>query len=104
MAAPKNPTTHLARLHKRNRRSAGDLAAARKKLYRALEMAEACMMDAAAEDDRAGVLKAVHATTQAASAFARLVEVGELEARLHELEEALTARSKTSGSYSGAYA
>ena len=85
MAAPKNPVTHLARLHKRNRRAAGDLDGARKRLWRALEMAEACMMDAASDDDRVGVLKAVHATTQAAAAFARLVEVGELEGRLAAL-------------------
>ena len=86
MAAPHKPVTHLARLHKRNRRASGDLDSARKRLWRALEMAEACMMDAAGEGDRAGVLKAVHATTQAASAFARVVEVGELEARFDALQ------------------
>ena len=85
MAAPHKDTTHLARLHKRARRAAGDLAGARARLWRALEMAEACMMDAAADGDRAGVLKAVHATTQAATAFARIVEVGELEGRLSDL-------------------
>jgi len=106
MAAPDTPNTFLARLARRNRRASGDLGAARKRLYRALEMAEACMMDAAAEGDRAGVLKAVHATTQAAAAFARLVEVGELEARLNELEQALEARNAkpTAGTYGGAHA
>lgn len=103
MAAPKDPTTHLARLAKRNRRAAGDLAEARKRLYRAVEMAEACMLDAAAEGDRAGVLKAVHATTQAVAAFARVVEVGELEARLEEIEGALKHRG-TSSPYAGAFA
>ncbi|MGB3542038.1 hypothetical protein, partial [Rubrivirga sp.] len=95
-----------ARLHKRNRRATGDLEGARKRLWRALEMAEACMMDAAAESDRTGVLKAVHATTQAASAFAKIVEVGELEGRLLALETALDAPSTStaSGRYSGAFA
>lgn len=96
MAAPKNPKTRLARLHKQDRRASGDLDGARKRLWRALEMAEACMMDAAAEDDRAGVLKSVHATTQAASAFARVAE----------LETALSARTASSPSrgHSRAYA
>lgn len=103
---PGDTRTHLARLHKRNRRASGDLSGARTRLWRALEMAEACMMDAAAEDDRAGVLKAVHATTQAAAAFARVVEVGELEARLTELETALSARAArpSAGTYGGAHA
>ena len=51
------------------------------------------MRDAAQSGDEALVLKAVHATTQTAAAFARLVEVGELEARLSELEEALSERA-----------
>ena len=105
MAAPKNPTTHIARLAKRNRRAQGDLTEARKRLWRAIEMADACMMDAAAGDDRSGVLKAVHATTQAVSAYARVVEVGELESRLESLEAALAARPKTpSPGYAGALA
>lgn len=105
MAAPKDPTTYLARLAKRNRRATGDLAEAQKRLWRAVEMAEACMRDAAAEGDRAGVLKAVHATTQAVSAFARVVEVGELEARLEEIEGALRSRTPSAGpGYGAAYA
>lgn len=80
--------SHLARLARRNRRASGDIAAARRKVYRALQMAEAVMMDAAAEDDHATVLRAVHATTQAAATFARIVEVGEMEARLQQLEAA----------------
>lgn len=89
---PGDTKTHLARLTKRSRRSRGDLNSARLRLWRAVEAAEACLMDAAAEDDRAGVLRAVHAVTQASAAFARLVEVGELEARLAELEKLTAAR------------
>lgn len=91
MAAPINPTTHLARLARKNRRASGDLDGARRRLWRALEMAEAVLLDAAAADDRTGVLKAVHATTQAAAAFARIVEVGEIEARLAAVETAIDA-------------
>ena len=85
--------THLARLAKRNRRSRGDLDGARKRLYLALEHAEAVMRDAAASGDGALVLKAVHATTQTTAAFAKIVEVGELEARLETLEAALAAQA-----------
>lgn len=85
--------THLARLAKRNRRSRGDLDGARKRLYLSLEHAEAVMRDAAASGDGALVLKAVHATTQTTAAFARIVEVGELEARLEALEAAQEAQA-----------
>ncbi len=79
---------YLARLAKRNRRSLGDLSAARRRTYAAMEYAEAVMRDAAAKGNHATVLRAVHATIQAGSAFAKLVEVGELEARLADLEAA----------------
>jgi hypothetical protein len=91
---PGDTKTHLARLAKRSRRSKGDLDAARKRLFSALEHAEAVMRDAAAEGDAALVLKAVHATTQTTAAFARVVEVGELEARLAELEAAIETRKR----------
>ncbi len=94
--------THLARLAKRNRRSRGDLDGARKRLYLALEHAEAVMRDAAASGDGALVLKAVHATTQTTAAFAKIVEVGELEARLETLEAALQAQADTPPPASGA--
>jgi len=37
-------------------------------------------------------LRAVHAITQACSAFAKLTEISELEARLSELEKSLETR------------
>ena len=42
-------------------------------------------MDAVAEGDRDGVLKACHAVTQTSGAFARVFEIGELEARFTAL-------------------
>ena len=84
---------HLARLAKRSRRSLGDLSAARRRTFAALEYAEAVMRDAAANEDHATVLRAVHATTQAAAAFSKLVEAAELEARIAALEASLTPRN-----------
>lgn len=109
MAAPHNPVTHLARLAKRKRRSSGDLKGARLRLWSALQAAEACLLDSAEAGDQGGVLKAVHAVVQATGAFSKLVEVGELEARLVELEGALSARTaashtSTAGRYAGATA
>ena len=94
MAAPNNPVTHLARLAKRKRRSSGNLNGARLRLWSALEAAEACLMDAVAEGDRDGVLKACHAVTQTSGAFARVFEIGELEARLTALLDEVEALKK----------
>lgn len=94
MPAPLNPVTHLARLAKRKRRSSGNLNGARLRLWSALEAAEACLLDAVAEGDRDGVLKACHAVTQTAGAFARVFEVGELEARFTALLEEVEALKK----------
>ena len=47
-------------------------------------------MDASA--DPTTTLKAVHAITSASTAYAKLVEVGELEARLGELEKSREKR------------
>ncbi len=65
--------------------------AARSLLWRALQSAEAVLLDAAEESDGTTVLKAVHALTQATAAYARVVEAGELENRLSELEAAMEA-------------
>jgi hypothetical protein len=49
----------------------------------------------------------VHALTQACTAYAKLVEAGELEARIAELERAMDARAASGGAgarRAGAYA
>ena len=48
--------------------------------------AEAVLLDAAKAGDSALTLRGVHALTQATGAYAKLVEVGEFEARLTALE------------------
>ena len=94
MPMPGDTKTHLARLAQRKRRSKGDLNGARLRLWAALEAAEACLQDAAAAGDRDGVLKACHAVVQASGAYARVFEVGELEARFSALLSEVEALKK----------
>ncbi len=60
-----------------------------------MERVEEVLHDAAEPEegkaDAALVLKAAHALTQACGAYARIVEAGELEARLSELEAVVEA-------------
>ncbi|OZC04029.1 hypothetical protein [Rubricoccus marinus] len=67
----------------------------RGRLWRAVEAAEAVLMDSAERGNIDGVLRAVHALTQASGAYARLIETGELEARLAALEASLEAAAET---------
>ena len=91
---PGDTKTHLARLAKRKRRSSGSLSAARLRLWSAVEAAEACLLDAVVAEDRDGVLKAAHAVQQTAGAFARVFEIGELEARFTALLDEVEALKK----------
>ena len=79
-----------ARQKRRRIRKVGSLEDARRKLWQAVTCAEDVLLDD--ESDNVTALKAVHAITQATTAYAKLVEVGELEARLAELEAALETR------------
>ncbi|GAB5518811.1 MAG: hypothetical protein RhofKO_10620 [Rhodothermales bacterium] len=80
---------HKARAGKKRRRirKIGSIADAQRKLWQAITCAEDVLLDD--ESDSVTTLKAVHAITSASTAYAKLIEVGELEARLTELEEAL---------------
>ena len=92
-----NPNPHVARAAKRKHsrmRKIGTLADMRKELWRAVLCAKDVMLDAS--EDPATTLKAVHAITSAATAYAKLVEVDELEARITEIEQQ-QARTKTNG-------
>ena len=91
-AMPGDTRTHVARAAKKRRTQPGDMNTARALLWRALQAAEGVLLDAADVNDAPTVLKAVHALTQATAAYARVVEAGELEARLSELEAAMQAR------------
>ena len=65
--------------------------------WRALKAAEEALYAAGEEDDLSGVLRACHAITQGSAAYAKLVETGELEARLAELERMLEERHHQNG-------
>ena len=75
-----------ARMGKRRKRRSkpGTLEDARALLWRALTRAGELLE----EEDPALSLKAIHAISQGAAAYARIVEVGELEARIAALEGA----------------
>lgn len=80
----KNADPTKARQAKRARRRGkpGTLEDARALLWRALTRAGELLE----EEDPALCLKAIHAISQGASAYAKIVEVGELEARIAALE------------------
>lgn len=88
---PPENRPHVARRAKKARR-AGTVEDVRLKLWNALLRAEDVLMDA---DDTATVLRAVHAMTQGAAAYARIVDAGELEARLAALEETMQQQAPT---------
>ncbi len=72
-----------ARMAKKKRQRTGDLMALQRKVWTALLHAEDCLEQAEEPELR---LKAIHALSQCAGQYAKLLEVGELEARLAELE------------------
>jgi hypothetical protein len=89
MAAPNNPQTIQARMAKKKRQRTGDLKALQRKVWVALMYAEDVLEEATETELR---LKAIHALSQCAGQYAKLLEVGELEARLTELEVKVTGR------------
>ncbi len=89
---PGDTKPHKARQAKKRRRirKIGSLTDARRKLWQAITSAEEVLLDD--QSDALTVLKATHAITSASTAYARLVEIGELEARLEAVEELLKER------------
>ena len=79
-----NPTAARQGKRKKRREQPGTLEDARALLWRALTRAGELLE----EEDPVLSLKAVHAVSQGAAAYARIVEVGEMEARLAALEAA----------------
>lgn len=77
----------LARADSRRASRAGTLDDVRAKLWAAIERAETLTED----PDASTALKATHALVQACGAFVKVVEVGELEGRLADLEAARDA-------------
>ncbi len=86
---PGDTKPHKARQAKRRRRirKIGSLANMRRKLWQAITSAHEVLLDD--QSDAVMVLKATHAITSASTAYARLVETGELEARVSLLERTL---------------
>ncbi len=91
---PGDTRPHVAREAKKRHRApaAGTLDEMRGKLWAAVLAAARAVERAEAGESNDGVLRGVHAITQASGAYARIVEAGELEARLAELEKAVAAR------------
>lgn len=80
----KNPSqARAAKADKRRRRKAATIDDARRALWRAVEATEGVLTNS---DDPALTLRAAHALTQSAAAYAKLVQVAEMEARIEALE------------------
>jgi hypothetical protein len=78
-----NPSPHQARMAKKQNAKPKDLAAVSEMIWKALERCATLLED----EDPTTVLKASHAVFQGATAYAKLYEVSELEARLEALEQ-----------------
>jgi hypothetical protein len=78
-----NPTPHKARTAKKRARKPGNLAALQRLLWRALLTAEE-ILDGTSEEEMQ--LRAIHAISQASGQYLKLIETGELEARVTALE------------------
>jgi hypothetical protein len=70
---------------KKRARKPGDIAAVQRLLWRALLEAEEVLNEAEEPELK---LRAIHAISQASGQYSRIIEVGELEARLTALETA----------------
>ena len=84
MAGP----TFKARLGKKRRGKAGNLTQSQQVLWRAITEAEDVLNDAESNQQ---TLAACHAIAQACTAYSRLLQAGEIEARLTQLERQLAA-------------
>ncbi len=89
MANP-NADPMKARMAKKKRQRTGDLPALRRKLWVALLHVEDVLEQSQEPELR---LKAIHAFSQCAGQYAKLIEVGELEARLVALEARVQGKS-----------
>ncbi len=75
-----------ARMAKKFQRKPGNLPALQRKLWGAILHAEEVLEQACQDGEPELRLKAVHALSQCAGQYAKLLEVGEIEARLAALE------------------
>ena len=82
-----NPNPYQARQAKRRRGRPGNLSQVLRIVWAALLEADGVLQRA--DDDAEVILKAVHAVSQCAGQYAKLLEVGEWEARLTQVEAEL---------------
>jgi hypothetical protein len=82
-----NPNPFQARLVKRRRGRPGNLAQVLRIVWAALLEADGVLQRA--EGDPEVILKAVHAISQCAGQYAKLIEIGEWESRLTAVETAI---------------
>ena len=82
-----NPSPYQARQAKRRRGKPGNLAAVLRIVWAALLEADGVLQRA--DGDAEVILKAVHAISQCAGQYAKLLEVGEWESRLAQVEAEL---------------
>jgi hypothetical protein len=85
-----NPNPYAARQAKRRARKTLDLPDVLKIMTKAIREAEMALLQA---DDPEFTLRCVHALSQACGQYAKLLEVGEFEARLKVLEDARERRN-----------
>ena len=71
-------------------RKAGNLSAVRLKLWRAICAAESTMYRAVELEDMPNIIRCIHALTQSASAYSKLIEAEELCERISKLESQVT--------------
>ena len=79
-----NPSPLAARLAKRRRHRPGDLQALLRAVWGAVRDGEIALAEAATGPERTS---AIHAMAAIAGAYAKLLQVGEYEARLARLEQ-----------------
>ena len=79
---------HARRAKRKNRLDGGDIQDLRRVLWSAVQKAATLLHDEGL--DPAIQLRAVHAVTQAAGSYTKVLEACEFEARLKVLEERLT--------------
>lgn len=91
-----NPNPHAARLSKRRAHKPGNLQAILKILWTAITDAEHLLYTAG--DDADLRLRCLHALSQSCGQYSKLLEIGELEARLSALEQAM---KESNGAFHG---
>lgn len=73
-------------MKRKSQRKPGDLQDLRRKLWGAILHAEEILESSVAGEEDDKRLKSIHALSQCCGQYARLLEVGEFEARLRALE------------------